>query len=54
MFYERLSFGDANDQDKDIKNTKIKKNTKCFKDTMYSIFLESRGFQDFTYDARKD
>ena len=28
-------------------NTETKTNTKCFKDPMYAIFLNSRGFNDF-------
>ena len=28
---------------------KTKTNTKCFQDTMYAIFIKSRGFKDLKY-----
>ena len=34
--------------------TQTKTNTMCFKDTMYVIFLKSRGFKDFKYGMDMD
>ena len=35
-------------------NTKTKKNTKCFKDPMYVVFLKRTSFKDFKYDMDMD